>query len=126
MGLRFAAGQGVAQDYAQAVRWYAQAAEHNHSLAQLNLAMLYGQGLGVVRHEAKSRLWAARAAKLGNATAQYNLGVQQHLSPQSHRMATASRPSPEWHTPRRGRPRRALSDPNQSQLGRTIGLNCAR
>jgi len=77
-GLRFASAEGVAQDYAQAAHWYGQAAERDHSLAQLNLAALYGQG--VLRDEAKSLMWLTRAAKLGNAAAQYRLGVQQHLA----------------------------------------------
>ena len=79
MGLKFAEGEGVVQDYAQAADWYAQAAQQNHSLAQFSLAALYGQGLGVVRDEAQSLKWLTRAANLGNAAAQYRLGVVQHL-----------------------------------------------
>ena len=79
-GLKFEGGKGVDQDYAKAAHWYAQAAEQNHSLAQLNLAILYGQGQGVARDEAKSLMWLSRAAKLGNATAQYRLGVHEHLT----------------------------------------------
>jgi TPR repeat protein len=79
-GLRFASGEGSAQDYAQAAHWYAQAAEQDHTLAQFNLAMMYGQGQGVVRDEAKSLMWMTRSAKLGDAGAQYKLGVQQYLA----------------------------------------------
>ena len=79
-GLAFEGGKGVLQDYAQAAHWYAQAAEQNHNLAQLNLAMLYGQGQGVERNEAKSLMWLTRAAQLGNAAAQYRLGVHKHLA----------------------------------------------
>ena len=78
-GLRFARGEGVEQDYTQAAQCYSQAAEQNHSLAQLHLAMLYWQGQGVARDEAKSLMWMTKAAKLGNAEAQYRLGVRQHL-----------------------------------------------
>jgi hypothetical protein len=78
--LKFASGQGVSQDYAQAAHWYAQAAEQNHGLAQFNLATMYRQGQGVARDEAKSLMWMTRAAKLGDAAAQYKLGVQQHLA----------------------------------------------
>ena len=78
-GLKFASGEGVAQDYTQAAQCYSQAAEQDHSLAQLHLAMLYWQGQGVARDEAKSLMWMTKAAKLGNAEAQYRLGVQQHL-----------------------------------------------
>ena len=78
-GLKFASGEGVTQDYTQAAQCYSQAAEQDHSLAQLHLAMLYGQGHGVARDEAKSLMWLTKAAKLGNAAAQHRLGVQQHL-----------------------------------------------
>ena len=78
-GLKYASGEGVAQDYTQAAQCYSQAAEQDHSLAQLHLAMLYWQGQGVARDEAKSLMWMTKAAKLGNAEAQYRLGVQQHL-----------------------------------------------
>src|SRR6516164_4016195 len=78
-GLKFASGEGVAQDYTQAAQCYSQAAEQDHSLAQLHLAMLYAQGQGVARDEAKSLMWLTKAAKLGNAAAQYRLGDHQHL-----------------------------------------------
>ena len=78
-GLKFATGEGVSQDYTQAAQCYSQAAEQDHSLAQLHLAMLYWQGQGVARDEAKSLMWMTKAAKLGNAEAQYRLGVRQHL-----------------------------------------------
>jgi hypothetical protein len=79
-GLRFAGGEGVVQDFAMAAHWYGQAAEQNHSLAQLNLATLYAQGTGIERDEAKSLLWLTRSANLGNSAAQYQLGVRQHLA----------------------------------------------
>ncbi len=90
MGLKFAEGQGMTQDYEQAAHWYAQAAEQNHGLAQLKLAMLYGQGQGVARDQQKYLLWLTRSAKLGNAVAQYRLGVQQHLACRAGRTAAAS------------------------------------
>jgi TPR repeat protein len=80
LGLKFASGQGVGQDYAQAAQWYAQAAEQDHCLAQFNLATMYGQGQGVIRDEAKATRWMTRAAELGDAGAQYKLGVQQHVA----------------------------------------------
>ena len=88
-GLSFATGQGVPQDYAQAVQCYTEAAQQGHSLAQLNLADLYAHGQGVRRDEAKALMWLTRAAKLGNAAAQYRLGVQQHLACRSGRAGTA-------------------------------------
>jgi TPR repeat protein len=80
MGSKFEGGTGVVQDYVQAAHWYAKAAEQNHSLAQLNLAILYAQGQGVGKDDAKSLMWLTRAANLGNATAQYRLGIHEHLA----------------------------------------------
>ena len=77
-GLRFASGE--AQDYAQAAHWYTLAAEQNHSLAQFNLAVMYGQGQGVARDEAKWLMWMTRAAELGDAGAQYQVGMQRHVT----------------------------------------------
>ena len=88
-GLKYASGEGVAQDYTQAAQCYSQAAEHDHSLAQLHLAMLYGQSKGVARDEAKSLMWLTKAANLGNAAAQYRLGVQQHLACRTGRAGSA-------------------------------------
>jgi TPR repeat protein len=79
-GLMFACGEGETQDYAEAARWYGQAAEQDHPLAQFNLAVMYAQGQGVARDGAKSLLWMKRAAELGDAGAQYRLGMCQHLA----------------------------------------------
>ena len=40
-------GQGVPQDYAEAVRWYRKAAEQGHSDAQFSLGSAYAEGKGV-------------------------------------------------------------------------------
>jgi TPR repeat protein len=78
LGQKFAEGEGVAQDYAQAAHWYGRAAAQNHRLAQFNLAKLYAHGQGVLRDEARSLTWITKAAELGDPTAQYTLGVRQH------------------------------------------------
>jgi TPR repeat protein len=89
-GLRFAKGEGVTQDYAQAADCYARAAEQDHGPAQLKLAMMYRQGQGVARDPATSLTWLTRAARLGDAAAQYRLGVQQHLAAREERAGAAS------------------------------------
>ena len=77
LGVRFA-GEGAAQDYAQAAQWYLKAADQSHSLAQFNLAIMYAAGQGVPRDEAKSKAWMQKAADLGDAGAQYNIGMKHH------------------------------------------------
>lgn len=77
LGLRFA-GEGVTQDYAQAVQWYQKAADQSHSLAQFNLGIMYAAGQGVPRDEAKSMGWMQKAADQGDAGAQYHIGMKHH------------------------------------------------
>jgi TPR repeat protein len=72
------AGEGATQDYAQAAQWYLKAADQNHSMAQFNLAVMYGAGQGVTRDEAKSRVWMQKAADRGDAGAQFNIGMRHH------------------------------------------------
>ena len=89
-GRKFASGEGVAQDYILAAQCYEQAAVQNHSLAQYNLAGLYGSGQGVRRDDVKSLKWLTRAANLGNPAAQYHLGVHQHLAFRRDRTISAA------------------------------------
>lgn len=78
LGLKFAGGEGPAQDYAQAAEWYRKAAEQHHPLAQFNLAMMYARGQGVARDDAESKLWLGKAARQGDAAAQFYLGQSFH------------------------------------------------
>ena len=78
MGLKFANGEGAAQDFAQAAEWYRKAADQNHSLAQFNLGMMCSQGQGMGRDDAQSVIWFGKAARLGDAGAQFHLGRSCH------------------------------------------------
>ncbi len=40
----YANGQGVPQDYAQAVAWYRKAAEQGYAKVQTNLGVMYANG----------------------------------------------------------------------------------
>src|ERR1035438_7183219 len=75
MGVKFA-GEGAAQDYAQAAQWYLKAADQSHTLAQFNLAIMYASGQGVARDEVKSMGWMRKAADLGDAGAQHHMGAR--------------------------------------------------
>ena len=68
-------GQGVRQDYAQAVKWYRKAAEQGFAEAQYNLGVRYDQGQGVPQDYAEAVKWYRKAAEQGDAEAQLNLGV---------------------------------------------------
>jgi uncharacterized protein len=50
LGLRYAMGQGLPQDYAEAVKWYKRAAEQGVAFAQFTLGVRYAHGQGVLSH----------------------------------------------------------------------------
>jgi hypothetical protein len=70
MGLRSADGNGVPQDYAEAMRWFTKASERGSSEAQLKLGLGYMKGIGVPYDENQAVMWLKRAANSGNIWAQ--------------------------------------------------------
>ena len=68
-------GQGVAQDYKEAVKRYRKAAEQGDANAQFNLGLMYAQGQGVTQNYKEAVKWYTKAAEQGVAAAQSNLGV---------------------------------------------------
>jgi len=70
MGLRSADGNGVPQDYAEAMRWFTKASERGSSEAQLKLGLGYMKGIGVPYDENQAVIWFKRAANSGNVWAQ--------------------------------------------------------
>jgi hypothetical protein len=50
MGVRYAEGRGVAQDFLEAAKWYGAAADQGDPQAQFNLGLLFYQGLGLPRN----------------------------------------------------------------------------
>lgn len=69
----FQFGQGVKQDYAEALRWYSLAAEQGFDLAQNNLGTMYAEGVGVKQDNSEALEWFKRAAAQGNEFAASNL-----------------------------------------------------
>ena len=74
LGVMYAEGRGVAQDEAEAVRWYRQAAEQGHADAQFTLGSMYLDGRGVAQDEAEAVRWYLLAAKQEHLAAQVALG----------------------------------------------------
>ena len=75
LGLMYDLGQGVAQDYAEAVKWLRKAAEQGRPGAQLLLGLHCQNGDGIRQDYAEAVKWLRKAAEQGGAEAQYNLGV---------------------------------------------------
>ena len=75
VGTMYESGQGVAQDYAEAMRLYRLAAAQNYATASLNIGVMYFQGRGVAQDHAEAARWFREAADQGSAMAAFNLGV---------------------------------------------------
>lgn len=75
LGVMYALGHGVSQDYAQAAQWYRKAAEQGNADAQTSLGSAYASGQGVPRDYAEAVRWYRMAAEQGNTAGQYDLGV---------------------------------------------------
>ena len=74
LGIMYYNGQGVPQDYAEAVKWYRLAADQGDAYAQYNLGVMYDNGEGVPQDYKEAVKWYRLAAEQGHAKAQYNLG----------------------------------------------------
>lgn len=72
---RFSLGQGIDQDFEQAVRWFKYAAAQGFAPAQYQLGTHYERGRGVPRSFQKAQIWYKRAAERGNVKAMHNLAV---------------------------------------------------
>ena len=55
-------GQGVAQDYKAAAKWYTLSAEQGNASAQYNLGVMYDNGQGVAQDYVKAHMWYNIAA----------------------------------------------------------------
>lgn len=65
LGTMYYDGQGVTQDYKQAVNWYKKAAEQGHAGAQHNLGFVYAEGQGVTQDLKLAYVWSSLAASQG-------------------------------------------------------------
>lgn len=75
LGIMYDNGQGIAQNYTQALYWYNKAAEQGHASAQFNLGSMYSNGQGVPQNYTQAIFWYKKAAEQGDAVAQYNLAL---------------------------------------------------
>lgn len=63
VGMMYAVGKGVQQNYAEAATWWTKAAEAGHVLAATNASMIYRGVPGVKADKVKSEQWAKFAAE---------------------------------------------------------------
>ena len=63
------------RDYTEAVRWFTQAADHGHILAQATLGAYYWAGRGVSPDLTKAYFWSALAQAGGDQASKYRVAV---------------------------------------------------
>jgi hypothetical protein len=67
-------GEGVPQDYTEALLWLHKAADQGDAKAQYGIGYMYHNGKGVPQSDAEALIWYRKAADQGDAKAQNNLG----------------------------------------------------
>ena len=78
LGDRYRNGEGVPEDYREAMKWYRKAAEQGDPVIQVTLGDFYRYpalyGLGVPQDYREAVKWYRKAAEQGNISAQFLLG----------------------------------------------------
>jgi putative methionine-R-sulfoxide reductase with GAF domain len=75
VGARYATGEDVPQDYAEAVRWFSMAAEQGHIVSQATLGAYYWAGRGVPPDLVKAYFWSVLAQAGGDEASKYRVSV---------------------------------------------------
>ncbi len=73
LGTMYAKGQGVPQDYAEALKWRRLAAAQQNANAQYNLGFMYDKGQGVAQNYGEALKWYRLAAGEGHQFAPNNI-----------------------------------------------------
>ncbi len=83
LGTMYQGGRGVAQDYAEAVKWYRKSADQGYAPAEARLAGMYRGGYGgLPQDDAQADDWDHKAAAQGNVEAKFAI-VLAKLIPRS-------------------------------------------
>ncbi len=75
LGVMYAEGKGVPQNYSKAIKWFKKAAIRGDSDAQYSLGYIYFNGQGIDQDLEKSISWFKKAAEQANSSAQNYLGI---------------------------------------------------
>ncbi|MEI7513853.1 MAG: tetratricopeptide repeat protein [Betaproteobacteria bacterium] len=73
VGLMYFQGQGVAQNYPQAIEWLLKAAAQGEPKAQFKLGSMYANGQGFTRDYQRAAMWFVIAADSGHPNASKEL-----------------------------------------------------
>ena len=75
VGEIYANGKAVAQNYAEALKWFRKAGKRGNDEAWKNIGWTYAFGQGVPKNYPKAFYWFRKSAEHGNADAQFYLGL---------------------------------------------------
>jgi TPR repeat protein len=75
LGVCYQNGQGLEQNYQEAVQWFRRAADQNDPVAQCYLGVCYWMGQGVPQEFGEAAKWLREAAEQNDPAAQFNLGT---------------------------------------------------
>ena len=105
VGARFATGEDVKQDYAEAARWFSMAAEQGHIAAQATLGAYYWAGRGVRQDLTKAYFWSILAQSGGDQAGRYRVAILTSRMTRSQVLA-AQLEANDWlkHRQRSGKP----------------------
>lgn len=76
LGFMYYTGDGVKQDYKEAIKWFTKSANQGNVNAQINLGAMYEEGIGVKKNYQEAIKWITRAANQGDTEAQTLLGAR--------------------------------------------------
>ncbi len=99
LGVMYEVGQGVPQDYDEAVKWYRLAAEQGDALGQNNLGFMYANGQGVPQDYVLAYMWMnLAAASLTGEDLNDAVKVRDHLASKltPDQLAKAQEMSRNW------------------------------
>jgi hypothetical protein len=95
LGMRYANGTEVKQDYRQAKQWFVRAAEQGHVRAQEKVAASFFQGRGGPQDYAKAYYWGLLAQAGGDETSrQIVMSCADHLTPSQ--IAAEHKQADQW------------------------------
>ncbi len=75
IGDMYYSGEGIIQDYGEAMKWYRKAANQGNAEGEYNIGILYWNGYSVPEDYDEAMKWFKKAAKQGNLDAEYCIGV---------------------------------------------------
>jgi TPR repeat protein len=90
-------GDGVPQDYDEALKWFRMAASQGHASSQSNLGFMYRDGEGVPQDYVQAHMWfnlAAVATKDRYMIAKYRDELAEKMTPAQ--IAEAQKLAREW------------------------------